>query len=197
MPGPADASSQAHQLFTNFIYQYEPTLKRYALHEVKQSSFLQSPDEDDIYILTLKKLWSAYFAPDAAQRYKRRSDSQDLALLRLVVKSIASDMRERKGRDNQVLAWLEIDAQIESNEEDSGSYNETIGTGTFTELVDLEIDLEQAIECAITNPVHKLVAYYLWGRVEREQLSEYSDNYIRVTAHRVRKILFPYLNGQM
>lgn len=183
------ALSQAHTHFNSLIEKYELVLRRRTQNIVYYSNQLQSPDEDDIYVLALMKLWKAYFAPNALQKYEYRSDNHDKALLRRVLEHAAVDVIRLKDRIN-------LPTYFNNPEYSFDSYSKVIGTESFTTLIDLEIDIEDAINNAITNPIHKLVAYYLLGKIDREQLKGYSDSYIRVMTSRVRKKLLRYLDGE-
>jgi hypothetical protein len=175
--------------FVELIQAHESTARAYANGIVKRNQLLQSPDEEDIYALGMTKIWHAYFRDNTAQQYYYRSTVHEFSLIKAALRTAALDVIKRRAKEAEILSHIELDEPAPAHIDRA----EACSTSDFTDWINLGIDLEAFINKVCKQPGHRLVVLYLVGLADRDDLAAYSDTYIRVTAHRLKKQIQHYL----
>lgn len=155
---------------------------------------MAAEDADDIAQIASIKLYNAYFASHAKQRYRFQSDTQDLALLRRIVASARADLARRERADRKFLATLSLDDLVYRGG-DTNQYLtecEALTDGVSAEDVALaNVNFISAVKQKLQTsrtPGNEMVMGYMMAECTREKVEEYyDDNYINVTTHHLKR----------
>ena len=177
--------------FADLVQAHESAARAHARTLVKRNSLLQLPDDEDIYMLAMTKIWHAYFRPNAAKQYRYHSPAHEFSLIKTALRTAALDLMERRAKEADMLSHIELDEPAPAHSD----HAEACSTSDFTGWLDLRIDLEDFMNKICKQSGHKLVVLYLVGLADRDELTTYSDTYIRVTAHRLKKQIQHYLES--
>jgi DNA-directed RNA polymerase specialized sigma24 family protein len=183
------STSQASTDFEQLLERVRLWVESYCRYlAYKYRYALSNEDIEDIYAVALRKLWQAYFSTTLEHRYQFRSAAEDQALFRTTLDRLAQDLVEFKKKH------LTVSLNAPLNTDDDFSLEDLLVSAEvdpIARLLALEAIEEECRKARGEGP--RLVAKYLRGELEREELSQYSDGYIAVNKYRFKKAVLDAL----
>jgi hypothetical protein len=169
--------------FVRFMQAHEQAARQYAEKLVRCNQFLGSPDQDDIYVQGMTKLWQAYFCEKSKQPYHYHNQRAEWSLIKKSLRDVANDLTEQRRRESSSFRPIELD---ELDAERVG-HRQWSQTDDFTETVNLNLELERFINQQVPGSTLWWVARYLSGQISRVQVDHYTAGNLRTSETRLRQ----------
>lgn len=155
-------------------------------------------DGDDLYVVTLGKIWMKYFSKDGTAKYEHRSDQETLALLKRIASNTAIDEWRRRIKDFTTMA---LDATVGTDDSDMTLQDFISSQRNTADEVEAKIRFEEAIQSVCDSsrsPAVKAVTQFMLGLISYDDVADlgYSAGAIRTTISRVSEKIMTILSDQ-
>lgn len=169
--------------FVCFMQAHEQAARRYAESLVRCNPFLCAPDQDDIYVQGMTKLWQAYFCEKSKQPYHYHSQRAEWSLVKKALRDVANDLIEQRRRETMCFQPIELDDLAA----EKVGHRHWSQTADFTETINVTLELERFINQLSPDSTLWWVARYLSGQISQVQVAHYTAGNLRTSETRLRQ----------